>query len=90
MTTVILNKHKEESLLRFHPWVFSGAIRKVVLDKNHVGDAPEEGELVVVQSAEGQTLGVGHWQVGSIAVRILEFGVDRLPDDFWKKRVAFA
>ena len=43
MTTIILNKHKEESLLRFHPWVFSGAIRKVVLDKDHRGDAPEEG-----------------------------------------------
>ena len=90
MTTIILNKHKEESVLRFHPWIFSGAIRKVVLDKDHRGDAPEEGELVVVQSSEGQTLGVGHWQVGSIAVRILEFGVDRLPDDFWKKRVSFA
>jgi 23S rRNA (cytosine1962-C5)-methyltransferase len=60
MTTVILNKHKEESVLRFHPWIFSGAIRKVVLDKDHRGDAPEEGELVVVQSSEGQTLGVGH------------------------------
>ena len=90
MTTVILNKHKEESALRFHPWIFSGAIRKVVLDRDHQGDAPEEGELVVVQSSEGQTLGVGHWQVGSIAVRILEFGTDRLPEDFWKKSLSFA
>ena len=90
MTTVILNKHKEESVLRFHPWIFSGAIRKVVLDKDHRGDAPEEGELVVVQSSEGQTLGVGHWQVGSIAVRILEFFTDHLPDNFWEKILSFA
>ena len=90
MTTVILNKHKEESVLRFHPWIFSGAIRKVVLDKDHRGDAPEEGELVVVQSSEGQTLGVGHWQVGSIAVRILEFFTDHLPDNFWEKSLSFA
>ena len=90
MTTVILNKHKEESVLRFHPWIFSGAIRKVVLDKDHRGDAPEEGELVVVQSSEGQTLGVGHWQVGSIAVRILEFFTDHLPDNLWEKSLSFA
>ena len=90
MTTIILKPHKEESALRFHPWIFSGAIKKVILDRNHPGDAPEEGELVVVQSNEGQTLGVGHWQVGSIAVRILEFGTDRLPDDFWKKSLSFA
>ena len=90
MTTIILNKHKEESVLRFHPWIFSGAIKKIVLDRDHKADAPEEGELVVVQSSEGQTLGVGHWQVGSIAVRILEFFTDRLPDDFWKKSLSFA
>ena len=90
MTTVILKPHKEESALRFHPWIFSGAIKKVVLDKNHKGDEPEEGELVVVQSSDGQTLGVGHWQVGSIAVRILEFGVDHLPEDFWKKSCSFS
>ena len=90
MTTIILSKHKEESVLRFHPWIFSGAIRKIVLDKDHPGDAPDEGELVVVESSEGRTLGVGHWQVGSIAVRILEFFTDRLPDDFWLKSLSFA
>lgn len=90
MTTVILHKHKEESLLRFHPWVFSGAVKKVILDHNHPGDAPEEGELVAVQSADGQALGVGHWQVGSIAVRILSFFTDKLPDDFWKTSIRFS
>ena len=90
MTTVILKPHKEESLLRFHPWVFSGAIARVVLDAPHKGDAPEEGELVCVQSSTCNVLGVGHWQVGSIAVRILSFGTDTLPEDFWQARIRAA
>lgn len=90
MTTIILKKHKEESLLRFHPWVFSGAIARIVLDKNHRGTEPSEGEMVVVLSAENKVLGIGHWGVGSIAVRILEFGVDSLPSDFWHQRIAHA
>ena len=90
MTTVILKPHKEESLLRFHPWVFSGAIERVVLDAKHKGDAPEEGELVCVQSSTSNVLGVGHWQVGSIAVRILSFGSDSLPADFWCTRIRAA
>ena len=90
MTTVILKPHKEESLLRFHPWVFSGAIARVVLDAKHKGDAPEEGELVSVFSSANAPLGVGHWQVGSIAVRILAFGVESLPADFWHSRIRAA
>ena len=90
MTTVILKPHKEESLKRFHPWVFSGAIAKVVLDAKHKGDAPEEGEVVCVRSAANEVLGVGHWQVGSISVRILAFGVEALPKDFWKERIRAA
>ena len=90
MTTIILKPHKEESLKRFHPWVFSGAIARIVLDAAHKAAAPEEGELVCVESANGETLGVGHWQVGSIAVRILEFGVAELPADFWGKRIRAA
>ena len=90
MTTVILKPHKEESLLRFHPWVFSGAIARVVLDAKHKGDVPEEGELVCVQSSTSNVLGVGHWQVGSIAVRILSFGSDSLPADFWRTRIRAA
>lgn len=90
MTTVILKPHKEESLKRFHPWVFSGAIGRVVLDAAHEAAEPEEGELVCVQSANGETLGVGHWQIGSIAVRILAFGVAELPADYWLQRVRAA
>lgn len=87
MTTVILKPHKEESLKRFHPWVFSGAIARVILDQQHQGDEPQEGELVCVQTITCDVMGVGHWQVGSIAVRILAFGVDKLPLDFWGERI---
>lgn len=90
MNEIILHKHKEESLLRFHPWVFSGAIRKVVLAPDYPYDSIQEGEVVVVKSADEQVLGVGHWQIGSIAVRILEFGVDTLPEDFFLRRIEAA
>ena len=90
MTTVHLKPHKEESLLRFHPWVFSGAIRSIELDADYPHTQPQEGEIVKVLDCKGNTLGVGHYQIGSIAVRILEFGVGELPTDFWKKRIAAA
>ena len=90
MTTVILKPKKEESLRRFHPWVFSGAIARVLLDASHKGDAPVEGELVCVRSSANEILGIGHWQVGSKAVRILAFGVEQLPSDFWCERIRAA
>ena len=90
MTTIYLKPKKEESLKRFHPWVFSGAIARVLLDAAHKAAAPEEGEQVCVRSNADEVLGVGHWQVGSIAVRILEFGVEALPADFWQTRIRAA
>ena len=90
MTTVHLKPHKEESLLRFHPWVFSGAIRSIELDADYPHTQPQEGEIVKVVDCKGKTLGVGHYQIGSIAVRILEFGVGELPKNFWKTRIAAA
>ena len=90
MTTVYLKPHKEESLKRFHPWVFSGAIAKVVLDASHKASEPQEGELVCVRSAAHEVLGVGHWQIGSIAVRILAFGLEELPAGFWNDRIRAA
>ena len=90
MTTIILKPHKEESLKRFHPWVFSGAIGRVVLDKDYPFDAPQEGEVVLVTDAKNQPLGVGHYQIGSIAVRMLEFGITELPADFYEKRIMAA
>ena len=90
MTTVHLKPYKEESLLRFHPWVFSGAIRSIELDADYPHAQPQEGEIVKVVDCKGKTLGVGHYQIGSIAVRILEFGVGELSKDFWKTRIAAA
>ena len=90
MTTIVLKPHKEESLKRFHPWVFSGAIGRVVLDKDYPFDTPQEGEVVLVTDANNQPLGVGHYQIGSIAVRMLEFGVSTLPHDFYEQRIAAA
>ena len=78
-----LKPGKEESLLRHHPWVFSGAIATLP-------DDIEEGELAVVTAADGTVLGVGHFQIGSIAVRILEFGTDAISDDFFAERLESA
>ena len=90
MTTVYLKPHKEESLLRFHPWVFSGAIRSIQLDADYPYAQPQEGEVVQVLDPNGKILGVGHYQIGSIAVRILAFGVGELPADFWQERIRAA
>ena len=83
MKEVVLKRKKEESLQRRHPWVFSGAI--ATLPENL-----EEGERVVVKSNDGEVLGVGHYQIGSIAVRMLEFGVEALDEDFYDKRLLSA
>ena len=64
---ITLRKGKEESLLRFHPWVFSGAIQRL-------DDGIEEGDTVEVEAADGRLLGLGHFQIGSIAVRMLTDG----------------
>lgn len=81
--SVYLKKGKEESLRRFHPWVFSGAIARM-------DDGLEEGDVVCVIGFDGSFLGVGHVQVGSIAVRILSFHDVAIDDDFWQSRLAAA
>lgn len=78
-----LKKGKDESIRRRHPWVFSGAIASIP-------EGVEEGDFVVVADASGEVLGVGHYQIGSIAVRILEFGRDTLPADFFPSRLSAA
>jgi 23S rRNA (cytosine1962-C5)-methyltransferase len=83
MDKVILRPKREESILRFHPWVFSGAIAQLV---GH----PAEGDLVSVCSADGKLLACGHWQVGSIAVRILSFDEDPTLPGFWVKMLSRA
>ncbi|MCQ2323337.1 MAG: class I SAM-dependent rRNA methyltransferase [Paludibacteraceae bacterium] len=87
MTTIILKPHKEESLKRFHPWVFSGAISRIVLDKNYPHESPQEGELVLVTDCKNTPLGVGHYQIGSITVRMLAFGINELPAHFYRERI---
>lgn len=83
MKTIKLKPRKEESILRRHPWVFSGAIASMP-------DGLEEGELVAVVSHDGKMLGTGHYQIGSIAVRLLEFGDTPITDDFFKRRLESA
>ncbi len=81
--TVYLKKGKEESLRRFHPWVFSGAI-------HHTDDHLEEGEAVRVVASDGNFIAIGHYQIGSIAVRVLTFEEEEIGDEFWKKRLSSA
>lgn len=78
-----LKKGKEESLERFHPWIFSGAV-------HHVEGDPEEGEVVRVLTADGKFVAVGHWQIGSIAVRVLDFEDREIDADYWTRRLEVA
>ena len=81
--TVVLKPGKESSLLRFHPWVFSGAVK-------YLPASVREGEIVRVVSAANEFLGLGHFQVGSIAVRIFSFE-ERVTDrEFWKHKFSKA
>ena len=80
---IYLKKGKEESLKRFHPWIFSGAIQRTE------GDI-EEGEVVRVITAGGDFIAVGHYQIGSIAVRVLSFSDVDIDNEFWKSRLLSA
>ncbi len=83
MIKVILRKGREESLMRFHPWVFSGAIAEVQGN-------PSEGDIVSVHASNGDFLAYGHYQIGSIAVRVLSFDDSALRPDFWENKLAAA
>lgn len=83
MHNIYLRKGKSESLKRFHPWVFSGAIA------NSNGKL-SEGELVRIISHEGELMGYGHYQIGSIAVRMLTFKEEPINQDFWHQRLTEA
>ena len=83
MTKIFLKRGKDESLRRFHPWIFSGAI-------HHFEGKPAEGDLVRVYTAEGEFIAVGHWQIGSIAVRVLSFDDEPIDDAFWQHRLQVA
>ncbi len=81
--SLYLKRGKEESLKRFHPWVFSGAV-------HHIEGQPEEGEYVRVLNSEGKFVAVGHWQIGSIAVRVLSFEDEQIDVSFWACRLKAA
>ena len=83
MKQVYLKRGKDESLLRFHPWVFSGAIQRA--DKDI-----EEGETVRVLTYNGDFIAIGHYQIGSIAVRVLSFRDVAIDATFWQSRLASA
>lgn len=80
---IFQKRGKEESLKRFHPWIFSGAI-------HHMDDGIEEGETVRVITAAGEFIAVGHYQIGSIAVRVLSFEDIEINTDFWCERLQSA
>ena len=81
--TIHLAKGKEHSIKRFHPWVFSGAIKR--MDENI-----NEGDIIKILSAQNEVLGVGHFQNGSIAVRLLTFKDEIINQKFWEEKIASA
>ena len=83
MKIITLKRGKEESLLRFHPWVFSGAIKQAE-------EGIEEGEIVEVNAENGAFIAIGHYQRGSIAVRVLTFDNEAVDNEFWCRRLASA
>lgn len=84
MKILRLKKGKEESLDRFHPWVFSGALAEPL------PEALEEGEVVGVENSTGRFIGTGHFQIGSIAVRILDFSNREIDASFFAERLGEA
>ena len=80
---IYLKKGKEESLKRFHPWVFSGAI-------NGMDEGINEGDIVRVLTHQGAFIAVGHYQIGSIAVRVLSFDDICIDDAYWHARLQSA
>ncbi|MBQ4276866.1 MAG: class I SAM-dependent rRNA methyltransferase [Bacteroidaceae bacterium] len=84
MKQIILKRSKDESLRRFHPWVFSGAI------SHFTPSEPEEGEVVEVMTYDGQYIATGHFQIGSIMVRILSFDHETIDINFYERRLRSA
>jgi 23S rRNA (cytosine1962-C5)-methyltransferase len=86
LNVVVLRRGKEESLERRHPWVFSGAIERII-----EGDsALAEGDVVDVLTKQGEFIARGHYQIGSIAVRVLSFEREAIDKQWWTMRIAQA
>ncbi len=84
MHRVFLKPKKEESLQRFHPWIFSGAIA------SFESGQPEEGEIVEVYTSKKDFIAIGHYQIGSIAIRVLSFQQETIDYSFWQRRLQIA
>ena len=80
---IYLKKDKDESLKRFHPWVFSGAI-------GHIDEGVEEGDIVRIITSDGKFAALGHFQIGSIAVRVLSFNDINIDEHYWNSRLSSA
>lgn len=87
LPTIVLSKDKEKSIERKHPWVFSGAIHKII---NEPPQLPENGELVKVVDSKNKFLALGHFSDGTIAVRIISFIEQEINQDFWNKKIKAA
>jgi len=83
LTQVILKSGKDISLFRFHPWVFSGAIKKIKGEVN-------EGDVVEIVNNKFEFLGLGHYQIGSIAIRVFSFVKEEINIDFWRRKIESA
>ena len=77
---VTLKSGKEQSLQRFHPWIFSGAIK-------HIDGHPNDGDVVEVVDSRGNFLALGHYQPGSIMVRVISFENREVNRDFWRLKL---
>jgi len=77
---IILKSGKDQSVRRYHPWIFSGAIKKM-------HGEPQEGDLVEVYDNKDELLAIGHYAIGSIAIRVLTFDQEEVDFEFWKKRI---
>ncbi len=80
MIKLFLKPGKEENLLRFHPWIFSGAIART-------DGKPEEGDIVQLADSKGNIVATGHYQIGSIAVRVLSFDNRVIDRNFWREKI---
>ncbi|MBO5890915.1 MAG: class I SAM-dependent rRNA methyltransferase [Alistipes sp.] len=86
LNIIHLRRGKEESLLRNHPWVFSGAIERI----SENGAPLSEGDMVDVVTKQGDFIAKGHWQIGSIAVRVLSFEQEDIDQAWWNRRISEA
>jgi 23S rRNA (cytosine1962-C5)-methyltransferase len=84
---VTLHSGKDHSLKRFHPWVFSGAIKKISLPPDYEGEDLQEGDVVEVYTSQDELLGMGHYQIGSIAIRMFSYTMVDPNKEFWKSKL---